>query len=457
MTAAVLSAALSMTSCSNEADELVVPAAKKMMSVTLTLPDDAGTRATFEAKMDGYDFKGLKTAWEKNDEISVGKMGEDVHATFTVTAVSDDGKSATFSGEALESWGEIANGTNFWFTYPVLLEGDYVRDWSVQDGTLASLPNYDDLWFLADYSDGKFDMAHLTRQVAFLRLPNQLAICDESFTGSITLEITGTETSPLFSKEESLDLDGVVSATTENPIVVGPISIENGILTNDVYVSLPMLGSVNSIDITVKSSASFKLYSLNYEMEYGKIYTLTNMNKLTLEESIEVGMVIGSDGKYYATASDVPTGVTAEAMIAYLGNEAADAPHGLAIALQDVFDGIEQWSNAASAVNNWAVDHKINGDASGWRLPSEDDFKYMFQACGGDTYISTKEPYFKYGNFLTMITAAGGASFGGNMTPGYWTSTEDGSSFAYAYYIDIQKFSVQGKASNLHARAVLAF
>ena len=457
MTAAVLSAALSMTSCSNEADELVVPAAKKMMSVTLTLPDDAGTRATFEAKMDGYDFKGLKTAWEKNDEISVGKMGEDVHATFTVTAVSDDGKSATFSGEALESWGEIANGTNFWFTYPVLLEGDYVRDWSVQDGTLASLPNYDDLWFLADYSDGKFDMADLTRQVAFLRLPKGLAICDESFTGSITLEITGTETSPLFSKEESLDLDGVVSATTENPIVVGPISIENGILTDDVYVSLPMLGSVNSIGITVKSSASFKLYSLNYELYSGKIYTLQNMDKLTKPA---VGMVIGKDGGFYANATAATdAGTTAVAMIAYLGTAPeggdgdATTTHGLAIALEDASGNTTSHTGARTAISTWAESNAI--PVGTWRLPTPDDFKYMFQGCGGPEYSSTlSQGAYASGNFCTMLTDVGGTALKTDWP--YWLDVASGSNWWDYWFVD-SKFFLNSNSYDGYARAVLAF
>lgn len=457
MAAAALSAALSMTSCSNEADELSLPAAKKTLSISLTLPDDASTRATFEANMEGDVFKGLKTKWEMGDEVSVGKIGSGENAaTFKATSVSDDGKTATFSGEAPSSWGEIADGTEFWFTYPKLSDGE--KDCSAQEGTLATLPNYDYLWIYATYSGGAFGEAEIERQSVFFRLPKDLAICDAEFTGNITLEFTGKS---IISKYVASSEDNFVFADADHPIEVGPVAVESGALTSDVYVSLPWYFSSHShaLNMAVKSSEATKLYTLDYELKRGNIYTLTSMSKL-----ITVGMVIGSDGKYYATASDVPTGVTAEAMIAYLGTEAEGATHGLAIALEDASSKVT-WDNigsnnggktAAELVADWATYNAVTDGT--WRLPSADDWKYMFQGCGGDTYKEdlTDRMEFSYGDFRTKLIAAGGES-ADVQSVYYWSATEFGSGSAWSYYFNNGKFETASKSSHIYVRAVLAF
>ena len=463
MAAAALSAALSMTSCSNEADELSLPAAKKTLSVTLTLPDYADTRATFEANMDGDAFKGLKTKWETDDEVSVGIIEKPETATiFKATSVSDDGKTATFSGEAPSSWGEIADETEFWFVYPKLSDG--VKDYSAQEGTLTALSNYDALWMYATYSGGTFGEADIERQAAFFRLPSGLAICDADFSGNITLEFTGEG---IISEYDSSALEAFVSADADHPIKVGPVAVENGGLKSDVYVSLPSFSTLSSLNMAVKSTEASKLYTLDYEMAMGKIYTLTDMSKLTVAP--QVGMVIGSDGKYYATASDVPLGVTAEAMIAYLGTEAEDAPHGLAIALEDASNSYVTWDKsgdnnggktAAELVADWASTHSVTGGT--WRLPSAYDWQRMFIGCGSTaTYVSGLDNSndgmeFSYGGFHTKLKAAGGES--ADVRSGcYWSSSEHGTDLAWNYLFSNSKFWRDIKSKTYYVRAALAF
>ena len=283
--------------------------------------------------------------------------------------------------------------------------------------------------------------------------------------GTGTLSITGSEAT----LAESVDMKAqnaivgfsIKDITGENDLNPDVFSIrraDDGVIamvTNSqsfCYIALPpspaetwfkALTSVDGKTQTYIAKGTAKL-------EAGKYYP-TELKMAT------VGDVILSNGKFAAPKTE-----GAEAMIAYLGNAfaggdgEATTTHGLAIALEDAFNGTCQWSSAATNISNYADSHKINGDATGWRLPSEDDFKYMFQACSGDEYISTKETYFKCGNLGTMITAVGGFSFG-NMEYGYWTSTEDDSSIAYAYYFNIERFSIQRKGSYLHVRAVLAF
>ena len=65
----------------------------------------------------------------------------------------------------------------------------------------------------------------------------------------------------------------------------------------------------------------------------------------------DIGKIIGEDGKIYATKEDAEAaGITAVAMIAYVGNDAetnSTYRHGLALALKDV-NGIKNWCSQFS-------------------------------------------------------------------------------------------------------------
>ena len=393
MAAAALSTALSMTSCSNEADELSLAAAKKTLSVTLTLPDDAGTRATFEANMDGDAFKGLKTKWETGDEVSVGIIEKPETATiFKATSVSDDGKTATFSGEAPSSWGEIADETEFWFVYPKLSDG--VIDYSAQEGTLTALSNYDALWMYATYSGGTFGEADIERQAAFFRLPSGLAICDADFSGNITLEFTGEG---IISEYDSSALEAFVSADADHPIKVGPVAVEKGVLKSDVYVSLP---SFSTLNMAVKSTEASKLYTLEYEMARGKIYTLTDMSKLT-----EV------------TEEEDP--LTIEAIEA--GTITIKNPLGLVISYKkNGGDEVTSTKDDTSDITiDVAADDKVQffGDNEAYAKYIESEYTTTY------TNIQCSATSKVYGNIMSLISSSG-----------YSTTTAFGDGTSYNFY-----------------------
>ena len=140
--------------------------------------------------------------------------------------------------------------------------------------------------------------------------------------------------------------------------------------------------------------------------------------------SADIGKVIGANGNVYATVADATSaGTTAYAMIAYVNTEEA---FGLAIAINDVGDGY-MWDDAMSAAATWAAERPM--DFGTWRLPTVDDFKHMFQSCGGseDSSDSTK---YRYGNFRSKLTACGASDVS---LAQYWTSTENSGSQAYAY------------------------
>ena len=123
--------------------------------------------------------------------------------------------------------------------------------------------------------------------------------------------------------------------------------------------------------------------------------------------SPSVGQVIGSDGKNYAYGS-LPTGVTAVAKICYVSGSS-----GLALALTD--EGMMNWSTAQTT----CAAHTPAFTGGTWKLASMDEWDNMISAAG--SYTALRDGFSSVG--------------GSNMNKGdYWSSTEDGTDYAEAYY-----------------------
>lgn len=136
----------------------------------------------------------------------------------------------------------------------------------------------------------------------------------------------------------------------------------------------------------------------------------------TLAEST-VGMIVGTDGLAYAVADkdNLPTGVTAVAMVAY---KSATAGSSLAIALAD--EGSMIWATAKSTCEG-----KTAIGVNSWKLPSQNEWKQMFSANGGSEYT--------YTGLNTAITTAGGTAL--QNSGYYWSSTPDGDGYARGMYL----------------------
>jgi len=134
-----------------------------------------------------------------------------------------------------------------------------------------------------------------------------------------------------------------------------------------------------------------------------------------------LGEIVGSDGRAYAVADkdNLPTFVTAVAMIAYVGSE-TDHPtykHGLAIAIADE-SGEMNWILAKSACGRKAAFN----DAA-WLLPSQNQWKAMFRANGGNEE--------SYTGLNTALATAGGDSSKFQERDWYWSSTPSDEDFAW--------------------------
>lgn len=171
---------------------------------------------------------------------------------------------------------------------------------------------------------------------------------------------------------------------------------------------------------------------------------------------VEIGMVIGANGKFYADKAAAETaGTTAEAMVAYLGTEAEGAEHGLAIALEDASNKLKSFDGVASTFSEWESNHTVK--VGTWRLPSVSDFQLMFRGCGSESIYTTdltEGMGFDYGNFPTKITDAGG---NGVQVYYYWCSLGTQNSDTWAYTFSDKVFRCSGKAGDNYIRAVLAF
>lgn len=133
-----------------------------------------------------------------------------------------------------------------------------------------------------------------------------------------------------------------------------------------------------------------------------------------------VGEIVGSDGNAYAAVDkgNLPTGVTAVAMVAYKSGS-----NGLAIALTDE-TGTMNWTTANSTCGG-----KTAVGGKSWHLPSQDEWKQMFASNGLDEESFT--------GLNSAITTAGGTGI--TKWQNYWTSSLDGSD---PIYIMIQSSSV---------------
>ena len=164
----------------------------------------------------------------------------------------------------------------------------------------------------------------------------------------------------------------------------------------------------------------------------------------------EVGWRIGSDRNAYEPKGSLPTGVTAVAIISYVGN-ACDAEvgsyRGLAYALSDV--GSYNWNAAVTAAesNNGTV---VLPGTSGWFLPT---YSQLGKICQGlatkkkgssvTAELTTSNNSDYTANYLnSIITAAGGTGLDASS---YWTNTgvSDTNAWAFTFnngkLIDTQK------------------
>ena len=192
------------------------------------------------------------------------------------------------------------------------------------------------------------------------------------------------------------------------------LSVENLIIKN---------AETNEVitTVTLKSAAS-EVYFAFAPCSKLSLKFETTVNDLTYKAYVNVTV---EAGKFYQSTLNLSA---AEAVVVYKSTDLSKDI--LAYALEDACEPLP-WD--PDNINTWVANHPVTGGT--WRLPTIDDFRYMFEGCGGTSYTaSTSEGVsYDYGTLQSLITAAGGKEVTDKSDLGYWSSTEK-SSNAYAFF-----------------------
>lgn len=397
-----MTAALVMTACTNDDNEVETPAATQAevktipYSVTVSQGGDATTRATVDDDMKTLHFAAGDKLYIKSKDRT------DLKGILTLKS-GDEGKTSGATFEGTISYTGEAPADDIWLSATLVgtsnenfyFDGDKVRDDSKEPSAYyadvkEAVEKYSFLTGMSIYGEKKFTLSQLE---AFLNF-------------EITFE-DGTA--------ENATLSTVVSNYGSALCTANVKTKKDGEKVVAKFV-LPVIAGTTLSGATVKMGDKAALTIKDATLD-GKVYNVKRTYAPTLSlTSPAVGQVIGSDGKNYAAAATLPTGVTKVAMIAYVSGS-----NGLAIALAD--EGSLNWATAKST-----CEAKTPAFTNGtWHLPSQAEWNQMFKANGGDEERC-------YG-LNTAITTAGGTALleGGT---GYWSSTPNGSNAWYVWLMD---------------------
>ncbi|MBR6844142.1 MAG: hypothetical protein IKM79_03470 [Bacteroidales bacterium] len=474
MLAALFIAGVAMTACSSDDnfEQPAEPTTPKTCTLTVnaTKGDDATTRAL---ALDESGVKNeLNATWTAGDKVVVyymhpRGMGEE-EIMYTPTQIGtleaqSSGESTTFTGEITTTgitiggvFGgssethDLTTGDKLYLSYSGTL-GEGLQPFSQkQDGSLQTLANY------FDYAGADVTVSSVSGSTVSI---NEASAQFENLSYIVRFTLKDKAGNAISPSKLVIQCQ----TTGEYPVVAtANIDIPDATYTANgagvVFVQLPQTNQTTGFsgNITLTATVGNDTYTYTKSgvtFTNGEYYEITvKMLKQAatghaLSESV-VGDVVGTDGKAYAVADkdNLPTGVTAVAMVAYK-NETG----GLAISLTDAIGYSVNFSQATGTyvIPTWAAAHPITGGE--WRLPSAEDWQYMmwgsYNQDRGSESIST---------FQTNLGAVGEALVNDGY---YWTSTvvNDANAKAVYYKDGLAHIYDVSKANNWHIRACLAF
>lgn len=419
-----------MTACSSE-DNIASnqqPAKQdNIVTVTTTIGlggDNATTRAL---AIDYTNNKAVKT-FAVGDQVALryyNTSNEGVKAVsnaLTASDITNDGKSANFTFTLTNPQ------ENGWVTYKYpasFIDAKGYQDQTqlhTQGGTLAYVSSI-------DYAQGYGTMVR-TALPASVTLDNIFAVVAFTLKDAAGTDITSTI--------KSMTIDTI--SVDDNPDIYYKITGADP--DGHIYVVMNPDGSNQDKDLAITATDGSHSYTKTLS---GKAYQRKNfyqqglkMPYYTLSNS-KVGMIVGSDGKAYDVTDkdNLPTGVTAVAMVAY-----KDGSNGLAIQLNSSPSKM-YWSNA----NAYTEYPTISGNVGTWRLPSEEDWINMFTGCAidGDGEQQQDNPYsnplYFISGFMEKIAATGTTWEKGGQ---YWSSTTTGTGsdtkYGYVYTDYVEQY-----------------
>ena len=408
-----MTAALVMTACSNDDNANESPAqqnAVKTIPYTVTVNGGEGgatTRATVaDDPSDATNYH--KTLYfAAGDKLYV--TGTNIKGVLEIQEGTGT-SSATFSGDLNYSGsGTPASGLSLTATLVSAQQTDG-SEVTINATTGAVTVNYPKTSYCADVATAVQKYSNLTgtstygsksftltQQTAFLNFV--ITFNDGTTTGTGLSAVVSNNSAALCTANVTTVTDNGVKAKFVLPVAKGTT-----------------LSSAN-VKFGDKAAISF---GANQTLD-GKVYNVTKTQAKPAAtghalSASAVGEIVGSDGKAYAVGDkdNLPTGVTAVAMVAYVGT-ASDCAHGLAIALADE-SGKKNYGAAGTACSGKAA---VTGGT--WRLPSIKDWQYMFIGCGASGSYNADLSSMSYSGLASKLTTAQGDALQADY---YWSSTE---------------------------------
>ena len=214
--------------------------------------------------------------------------------------------------------------------------------------------------------------------------------------------------------------------------------------TNVIYAALRGISNTRvTLTATDKDNKTYIYNKAGVTFDHGSFYPITV--KMHEDQSVplanvtknHIGHVVGTDGKVYAKASDVPEPYSAVAMVADVYIE-DNVSHGLAIALTD--ESVDPMTRSAAIA---AASSKTPVGNGTWSLPSIQDWKDMFIGCGGKDNSDCSA-------FNSKLATVGSALLSSYR---YWTSSPN----QECLYVSGATAEFLSAPSECNVRAVLSF
>ena len=266
--------------------------------------------------------------------------------------------------------------------------------------------------------------------LALLAIGMGLTSCDEQLDNAVTpvvAEVTSIEVDLSKIDEKYLDTEKTkLQLTVGDEVTLSFTILPEEMASTEVELTAAdaTILSIDGLKVKALKEGETKVTAKAGDKTAECTVTVKAAGKTLAEATSEdIGKIAGKDGKIYATKADAEAVATgnAVAMIAYVGSDTYDATYknGLAIALAD--EPQSRWSTA-----KMICEFKTAITGAKWCLPSQEQWKQMFKANGGNEG--------SYTGLNTTITTAGGTTLPEYAL--YWSSSEfDPGSKAHDVYL----------------------
>jgi hypothetical protein len=483
-TLSLLTAAFTMTACSND-DGATVITNDNANARTWQVSINAGPATTRAISVGGNDGQTLYYNWDDDDAVEVVSEGASVG---TLQADASEGNSAyTKLDGTLTGTFNVGDAVTLYYHTAAL-------DYTGQVGTLAGV------------STNKSYLTATSTVKAVDGSGGFLTMSDAAFTPmQAYLELSFTQTGGLPLEIKSLEIwtDGgklvktkAIDGTTTYASEASPLVITPATATSKMFLALrDENGAANTYHF--KATASNRLiytYEGSKNLENGHYYIGSVLMAPDMTQGIQAGCFLNKDGSITPTKQTSGASMS-YAVIAYVGSVPNYCDEFIAIALTDADAEKLSWNNALDKVGTYAAAHPVTigdktyntcaiGDSyydffgdgytsnsrtsavvKGWRLPSVTDWRYIFYGLYNSpspTEPTTITEHEGYGNGGALCTAINTACDNNNLNNGgYWTSSSMGFGYFWVYTFSGNEFQSRENSGidsdNHYVRAVFAY